>query len=93
MMAPIRKASKKQMSIENGDYFERSIKRAGVLNERQVLPHMEQNSSMEGDHYLAEDEPVAKALKKGIKPKKLNAGKLNIGKEFKKLEMLLLMLL
>lgn len=46
MIMSIRKASKNQMEIENGDYFERSIKRAGVLNQKQVLPHQEQNSSL-----------------------------------------------
>jgi len=85
MIAPIRKASKKQASIEDGTYFERSIKRAGVLNQQQVLPEMMQNSSMEGDHYLGDEEPVAKTLKRGIKPKVMKAGKLNLGKEFEKL--------
>lgn len=85
MITPIRKASKKQMDIENGDYFERSVKRAGVLNQQQVLPHLEQNSSMEGDYYLGNQEPIAKTLKREIKPKTLKAGKLNLGKAFKKL--------
>jgi hypothetical protein len=85
LINPIKKNIDRERRIEDGSYFSKSVMRAGVENERRVLPDRAHQPSMYGEDYEGKYDPVSEAIENEFGNKQnVRGGKLNIGKAFNK---------